>query len=580
MADISDVETALNSQFSPRAYVEREQSGLVQQQAIEASMRNRLLGLQVQFAQGLPGAMAAAGTGDSSSNAAATSGASPEAGSDFSLNDAAARQHLFRKYSPVPDVWTPQEQVMRTQAAMSGLAGAVDAVKAQHDARIQGQNALRNKGAQQEFNGLYGVVTAPEGQALDALSLVDPNEAARLKDAGVTDDQVRQHASQLAGLTHTMGQLPVAWRKDGVAVDQTSQLEVPGYDSAVGLGPDERIQLTKAATENVDSLVNGYPAKVQRWRAEGAQSPESWIQQHAQLATSLKSGLPTGSAPTASPSGAPQIPQGTPGLPPGVPGQMPRQVPGSVVLPPAQQPRQAPPDPIFNDPQYKLRAPVIPAGQSAPPAVQDEQKAIAASRTALLQDSADNSKAAGQAIRYYKLASDVLNSGGVTTGWEQERVNQAKAALSQFGINPSWLGDSSKAPELVKALTNAGLQNLKTTYGSKVTQSEVFLNLEHANPSADMPLPALRRLINDQVDNLTYDVGSARRATKYVMTGNDPRQFSTWEQQYYPRQRDAVTPQTSSPASRVPTVNTPQDLAALPKGARFVGPDGKPWVKH
>jgi hypothetical protein len=206
-------------------------------------------------------------------------------------------------------------------------------------------------------------------------------------------------------------------------------------------------------------------------------------------------------------------------------------------IPPEQ--RQA-----YSDPAYQLpsQGPVRP-GVGVAPEVQQTRNDVAKAASTLLDDQSANAKAAGAALRYYALAKDVLDSGNVTTGWSQEKLNQTASALQQFGIKTSMLGDPSKSAELVKALTNAGLQNLKTVYGARITQSEVFLNLQHANPAADMPLPALQRLIGDQVDNLKYDLATAQRARPYLATGNDPRSFDDWNQKHFPREQLAVTPQ-------------------------------------
>lgn len=539
MADWVDLVKQNNEASSPTTQANLD---LLKAQTTGANLTNQGTAMSLDFRRQLAAGMT--GQSDVSSNPTVPSGGqSPD---DFSLNESGVRQHLFQQYSPIPDVWTPQEQQMRTQAGLSGLPGAVDAVKAQHDARIQAANGLRSKAAQSEYNGLYGVVTAPEGRALDALSVVNPAAADRFQAADMSDDQVRQHAAHLAGLTHSVAQLPVEYRKDGVAIDKNTQQEVPGYDQAVGLSAENRADLFKAA-QNVVDVPNsdGSTSKVPQWKADGAASLESWVSHAGQIAqihgstpAATVAGVSTPRAPVA--RAAPTAP-----------------IPGS--------PAVASKDPIFNDPDYKLATPQVKQGTSATPAQLEEQKGIATARTSLLQDSSDNSKAAGQALRYYGLAKDIVNSGNATNGWAADKITAVKGALSQFGINPSWLGDPGKTQELVKALTNAGLQNLKTTYGAKVTQSEVFLNLQHANPNAEMQPDALKQLINDQVDNLGYDVNSARRATKYVMSGNDPRQFSTWEQQYFPRQSVARDGKTQPVTGTAPAA-APK---AMPSGAKL-----------
>jgi hypothetical protein len=652
---------------------DQARTALLQQQAQGAAIQNRVSQLQLSYQEKLPDMMAALQNGggspqpttpgdplsfgevqDSSSNPGSDFGAPgsnshgsvPSApasgdGSGLDLSPAQTMLHMRARFAPLPTgVYSPQEQALLQTAALSGNQAAAEFVKQQHSMRIDGQNQSRNTAATSEYAALNGIATAPDGQALEALRLVDPEQAARLEQSGATDEQVRGFAAKLAGSLHVAAQLPVdVDPKTGIARDHVTGQEIPGYDQTVGMGADERVALSKSSTEKVDMPnSDGTTSKVPRWQAENTKSASDWVNQHLQLAATMKSGLPVsspGSAagaapsappgpptaanrlfngnPTAAPSGA-SPPQASAPMPPNAPqapapapsaqaptapppgGQSPLiaasqkliQVPqadGSVKLVPqyvidgfqtpqawvqhaaqvaAQQGHshavvaavtnaaaqaRASEGPSAADPQlraalsdtaYRLPTPPVVAGRTQSPADAEQAKSNVTARNDLLQTQGDNSKAAGQALRFYALAQDVVNSGNVTTGWGAERAAAAGSFLSQFGIDKTMLGDPSKSAELVKALTNAGLQNLKSTYGAKITQSEVFLNLQHANPNIDMPLPALKQLINDQADNLKYDVGGAQRANKYLAAGNDPRQFDTWQQQYYPRQSAAV----------------------------------------
>lgn len=631
---------------------------LLRQQTIGAMQTNRVQALQLQYQQALGGAIGAAaasqpGSGgggqqgagvfgnapmtldprlDDPANAASTPGAESSgvangadgAGAGHKIDTAGAIARTQQAYQPVlPNSYTPAEIQALQMATLSGNDAAVKFIQSQHTMKVDSANAAIQQRAQQEYNGVYGVVSAPEGRALDALSLVEPGNAARLQADGATDAEVRQWATQFLPIVHRAARLPVEYGTDGVARDATTKEAIPGFDDYVGMSAQQRADLAKQSTEPVDTFVNGVPAKQARWKVEGADSAKDWLGQHVDLAEALRHGtgpaapqvgslvsgaaaLPPGTQPNATGPG-PNPPGGgassIPWLRPQQNGQVPQQQgaqqPSRAIPPPQGSPQPTPApqsstptlqdwqtkaaDPkVYADPDFKLKAPSIPAGQAMPPAQIDEQKAIAKSKTDLLQEQNDNSKAAGQALRYYSLASDVLNSGGVTTGWSQQHLNSAAAALNQMGIPSSWLGDPSKAAELTKALTQAGLQNLKTTYGSKVTQNEVFLNLEHANPNADMQLPALRRLINDQTQNLMYDSAGALRANRYIAAGNDPRQFDTWQQKYFPRQRDAVTPQSGDNTSNAAPVRVigAADYAKVPTGSRYITPDGKTRVKQ
>jgi hypothetical protein len=713
MSDLATVfaatDDALHIQNEANTPVAQAQAELLRQQAIDAAQKNRVAALQFQYMQQLPTALDAAsksGVGSASGmlpgdpagfgavetddsnggpgNAAGAQVPGTDGGSGHGLNLAKATAGFQQNYRPIPSgVYSPQEMQAMRMAALSGNTAASQYITANHEAQLSTLNGKRSDAARDTYNGLVGVNSAPDGHALDALSLIDPAGAQRLQDAGATDAEVRQWSAQLAGKLHTIAQLPVEYSTDGTAVDKVTQEPVLGFDHAVGLNAQQRADLAKSATEKVDSPnSDGTTSKLPRWKAEGADSASDWISDHMQLAADLKNGTASppaaapspGAAPSGPPQGAPPVPtrpQGAApvlpwlarnGGPPNAPPQAPAAgaAPGPVSNAPPRAPQSpliaaaqkiiqvpqadgskkavpqfvydgfptpqawvqhaasvaqqqgtnhevaaavmnagaqahantngpgapAPYDPVLAkalaDPEYKLQTPPVRAGVTQSPADADQAKIVNKAKSDLLDEQANNSKAAGQALRFYTLAQDVVNSGNVTTGWGAEKAAAAGSFLQQLGIDKSMLGDPSKSAELVKALTNAGLQNLKSTYGSKITQSEVFLNLQHANPNIDMPLPALRRLINDQTDNLKYDVQGAQQANKYLASGGDPQKFDTWRQQYFPRQSSAVTP--SAPASannNAPPVRvtSPDQARALQPGTRFVTPDGRTLVR-
>lgn len=587
MADWVDLVSQNNAMASPQTQANTD---YLRALASGQELTNQRTAIGLDFMQrlasggfGAPGAPGAAAPGGASGAPGAPSTSSdvtPNAqvtaagpDDDFMLNESGARQHVFSQFAPMPDVWTPQEQQARVMAAMSGVPGAVDAVKSQHDTRISSINAARTKAAQQQYNDLYAVATAPEGRALDALSLVDPQNAERLRSAGVSDDNVRDHAERLAGITHSVAGLPVEYRSDGVAVDKTTQQPVPGYDTATGLSASNRADLVKAAeTMTTVKQSDGSEKNEPQWQADGAPSLEAWVARAGQVATSR------GVSPAAVVAGAAAARAQQP----------PAAAPAPAAVPPATPAAQNPAMKPYMDADYKLPNPAVRTGVSATPGEVTEQQAVAKSRSDLLEEQSDNAKAAGQALRYYTLAQKIINSGGAITGWRADEISQAKMALQQFGIDTSMFGDPSKTSELVKQLTNAGLQNLRSTFGARIAQSEVFLNLNKASPSANMPLPAIRQLINDQVDNLHYDVATAVRANRYVSTGNDPRKFETWNQQYFPREKVAVDQgggnggNQSAPSgggSAPVRVTTRAQAMALKPGTVFITPDGRRLVR-
>ena len=562
MADWQDLISQNNAASSPQTQATVD---LLRQQAIGANLTNQGTAMSLDFRRQLAAGMANQGQSEQSGadpNAAVTSdGQSP---GDFSLNEAAARQHLFQKYSPIPDVWTPQEQSMRAQAALSGLPGAVDAVKAQHDARIQAMNGVRTKGAQQEYNGLYGVVTAPEGRAMDALSLVEPDAAARLQAAGVTDDQVRQHASQMAGLTHSIGQLPVEYRKDGVAVDKTTQQQVPGYDDAVGLSAENRADLVKAASSIVTQKnSDGSESNVPQWKADGASSLESWVSHAGSIATA-RGASPTqvtsaGAVPA--PTGNRPAPNAQPPVSPAPAANQPTLDVSKVADPTLRA--------ALGDKEFNLPTPKVVQGTSATPAALDQQKATVAARTDLLKDLSETTSTASQSLGYAKAAQAILSSKGApSTGMP----GYIKNALSQ------WTGgviDSSNYQEAAKYLGNLALQGAKGNYGSKMTGGEVMMQKDELAASTHMNPDAINNILGRNIRDAQYAIDTANRVRPYLATGKDPQQFTEWNQKYYPR--DKIVNGDSAPPAKTPGKTQPPAGGAT-EGATSTSKSGKPIV--
>lgn len=566
MADWTDLIKQNNEASSPMTQANID---LLKAQTTGANLTNEGTALSLQFRKQLaasqfagqsPGQAPPNAPGDATPNAAVT--ASPQAG-DFQLDSTAARQHAFQSFSPIPDVWTPDEANMRTQAMLSGIPGAADAVKAQHDARIAAMNGTRSKAAQQEYNNLYGVITAPDGRALDALSLVEPQAAARFKAAGLDDDAVRQHASSLAGIAHSVGQLPVEYRKDGVAVDKTTQQEIPGYDQAVGLSAENRADLVKAASGIVDvPNSDGSTSKVPQWKADGASSLEAWVSKAGQIATAHGvSGASAAAAVTAAPRPAPIPTQETP--------QAKVDTAAKVA---------APTDPVLRgalaDRDFKVPTSAVTAGTSATPGALEQQKATVAARTDLLKDSSEATNNAAQALAYAKAAKALLDSKGAPmTGLP----GAVKNALSH------WTGgaiDSSNYQEAAKYLGNLALQGAKVNYGSHMTGGEVGMQKDELSANVHMNPDAIDSILTRNIRDAQYVLDTAKRTRPFLATGGDPQQFSEWNQKYYPRDKvvngGTVSPEKQSDkapaAEKAPAASHPND------GAAAMSKSGKPMV--
>lgn len=594
MADWQDLLAQNNAASSPQTQATTD---LLRQQAIGAMQENRVRALQLQYQQALGGAIGAAaasqpGSGggqpsggvfgnapptldprlDDPANAAESSGVANSdegAGSGHQLNTAAAIAGAQRLYQPVlPNSYSPAEIQALQIATLSGNDAAVKFIQQQHAMKVESANAAIQQRAQQEYNGLYGVVNAPGGRALDALSLVEPRVAAKLQGDGATDSEVRQWATQLSPIVHRAARLPVEYGTDGEARDANTKEKIPGFDDYVGLSAQQRADLSKQATEPVDTFVNGVAAKQPRWKVEGNDSAQDWLSKHVDLAEAQRHGtgpaalqlrasvsgparvpgaLPPGTQPNAAWQG-PNSQGGTiPWLRPQQHGQVPAQpVPpqqGPTQPPPQQAPSsQTPPAPggpqnspaanvdprVYNDPDFKLKAPSIPAGQAMSPEQLDQRKATVQARTDLLKDSGDATSAASQSLQYLKAAKAIMASKGApVTGL----FGPAAAEISRVwgGVN------ATNYQEVAKYLGNAALASAKQNYGARMTQSEVGLQLNELSPSTHMTPIAINNLIDTNIRNAQYSIDSAKRVRAYLNSGNDPQLFAQWNQQYFPR---------------------------------------------
>lgn len=193
-------------------------------------------------------------------------------------------------------------------------------------------------------------------------------------------------------------------------------------------------------------------------------------------------------------------------------------------------------DKAIADPTYKL--PPLQPGQSL-------SKSGIKAREDLLDDSQKATDAASQSLQYLKAAQQIMQSKGApVTGL----FGPAAAQISRVwgGVN------ATNYQEVAKYLGNAALATAKQTYGARMTQSEVKLQLNELSPSTHMTPDATNNLLDTNMRSAQYTVDSARRANAYLKAGNDPQTFAQWNQQYFPREN---------------VVNKPSSGMAPPPGA-------------
>jgi hypothetical protein len=435
----------------------------------------------------------------------------------------------------------------------------------------------------------------PPGTAFAVLNRLNQSEAAALKakypndsDAQL-DQDVRLYTSHVGAAVHQYTDRPTTMT-NGVFIDQKDGTPVLGTDQVLtGLTAEDKQKAYEAANELVTiPRSDGSTVQIPRWQLIGAHSPEGYVvaADHAARvnANNAGPGAPATvnrlvnplAAPPPSAAGYAAVQSGPPGannlLANAAPtaGQTPAPL-GSPAPTADAQTLQA----KLSDPAYKLNVPPLVRGTSQSPAAAKVAGAIADAQTTLLNDQADNSKSAGRALSYSKLAMGVLNSGQVNTGWGSNQITTMKMALQQAGVPANLLGNlASNNVELNKYLTQAALQQLKATYGPRVSQMEVFLNLQKSNPSAEMPIDAIKVLLGNSIASSQYDVDSAKRANAYVAAGNDPRLFDTWNQDKFPRENFTSVPKANTGASGT----APSSAGAPVEGTKTMSKSGKPMV--
>ena len=86
-------------------------------------------------------------------------------------------------------------------------------------------------------------------------------------------------------------------------------------------------------------------------------------------------------------------------------------------------------------------------------------------------------------------------------------------------------GDSNATTALNKDLLNAATQKAKQAYGSRITQSEVMLQIKQASPNVDQLTATIRYLLQTDSAMSKYQIDKAQYLGGYLKNGGDPYQF-------------------------------------------------------
>jgi hypothetical protein len=217
----------------------------------------------------------------------------------------------------------------------------------------------------------------------------------------------------------------------------------------------------------------------------------------------------------------------------------------------------------LSDKQYRLKLPTPPPGGSLLPDEQKERDNIIESKNSLLKDSGEATQAAAQSLTYLKAAKAIMEKKGATVGAYGGLVSQASRWLPFTGDV-----DATNYQEVAKYLGNAALASAKGTYGAKMTQSEVGLQLNELSPSVHMSDKAINDLLDENIRNANYTIDSTKRIKPFLTVGNDPRNFKEWNESHF-SQSKAVN------ADSTPSVEAPSAALSALKANRKLAPQFK-----
>jgi len=565
MADVSSLPVTDWAGLMSSANLQNAQTGLtgqnaalVNQQAQAAQMQNQLTRARMPLIMqalsdysdkssnegGVNGTPTASATQKSEAAQADESGIPPEKSwYQPAQIDSALRNRFF-----VPPV-TSQEAQHIQRAALIGDPGLLEASKQQRELRVQQQSAASQYESNNLYDAMHSVSDADPGHALAQLAAIAPNAAKRIKamipDEADEDAAARAYASHVGSAVHQYTGREVVARPDGTYIDKTTGLPVHGVEKS-GMTEEQWAGLAKAGNALVDVPDGqGHMIKVTQWQANKSPSLSAWVMQQASHA-----GVP-GTHSTI--SGAPKAQARAAANKAAAAAEATQKAAGPAAQPGITTTANGQVDPMMSkalqDNEYRFQGPKTPAGATRSP---DEQKAYdnnVGNAQALKSESDTATMAAGQAMTFLKAAQDILDSKGAHTGAYSKLI--ASAGRWVPGVN---VPQTSNYQELAKYLGNAAIQTARATF-PKLTQKEVFLQLEHLSPSPNMDEPAVRQMIKTGAGMAQYTLDSAKRVGAYLRMGNDPSRFRVWNQQYWPQEDivNAAAPETKKASASAAT---------------------------
>lgn len=237
-----------------------------------------------------------------------------------------------------------------------------------------------------------------------------------------------------------------------------------------------------------------------------------------------------------------------------------------IPAPTAPQPKQQPvtpggqPDPWQTMPRLEQPTGI---GQST---YQHGRMQAAATHGAVLSDKLGQlADTANQRKSFNDQSLALLNTattgpGAISITGVQNFLN-SRLGVPEKVLQGARTGDPTATLELNKNLINAATQSAKANYGSRMTQSEVMMQIKQASPNVDMTTGAIRYLLNADNARAQYQIKQAADYGKFLQQGGDPFQFEGWYSKTFPMSASTVhTPNV------VKDVVRSVDFSSLPSG--------------
>ena len=500
------------------------------------------------------------------------------------------------------------------------------AAKGIRDQDVASRQNISRVMASRAYDVLRAVQDAPPGTALQALQKTPGGPVAASKiiqaNPGATpaqlDETVRDTVAHSAGFLFRFTGRPAIIGPDGNWYDKESGLGISGAPPT-GFSQAQVESIRSDGLSMVQTVQNGHQVTEPKWQASGAANIDDYTQRAVNNFQALQRGRDQfSSTATQTVQGLSQLPGNNPAVrqraaqirqqQSGAPGAPPPQsgvgAPGAQPATAGAQPTGAagnmpPPDPTMPGSDPKITATALqdpsfrpvpaPGGPLQPGAMRtpDQQEYYSnqqKNQQALYQQAQTTLQAATQRLQLLQKAKAIIASGQVRVG----PYSSTEAFLSNYSPMSSGT-DAALYAELKKDLGNAALLQAKGSYGSNMTEKEAMTQKDELSPSPSMPPQALNDLITQQIRGANYDIAAAKLAPAYLRRGLDPNpaRYSSWLQQYYPRENAingpaaSTSPAASGAATSGPVrISSAQQYNALAKGSSYIDPSGTPRVKQ